>query len=108
LARERPSDWERGINLARLSLAEPPRLRTHLLNTLDAASSQGDWPLVARLADAEPDTDSRLLVALRALRAKGSITPDAQWLEKLGRQAGETNSTDEWKILLGIKDGNTP
>ena len=106
LARERPSDWERGINLARLSLAEPPRLRTHLLNTLDTASSQGDWPLVARLADAEPDTDSRLLVALRALRAKGSMAPDPQWLEKIGRQASETNSTDEWKILLGIKDGN--
>lgn len=103
LAREKPSAWETGINLARLSLDEPVRLRAHLLGALESAACRADWPLVARLADAEPDTESQLMVALRALRARGSHEPDSDWLAKMGRLASETNSPDEWNILLGLK-----
>jgi hypothetical protein len=106
LAREQVDKLETGLRLATLTLAEPSRLRGHLMGKLEAAARVADWPLVARIADAEPDTDSRLLVALRALRAGTTMAADPDWIAKLGRSASETSSADEWKTLLKLKERN--
>jgi hypothetical protein len=104
LSRERPEALSTGVELTLLALGEPNRLKRHLLARLEESAQAGDWTTVARLVDAEPDSDGRLLAALRALR-HAKLPPNPEWLAKMDRLAGETSSAAEWRQLLQIHKG---